>query len=141
MRRLRCAALALTAVTILFRGPLAAAVVTRGDEALRTGDAATAIRSYRKALAIDPGSAVAADRLAFQLALAHRPEPAAAAIAIATTALRHHPADPALLIDRAFGELQLRRREAARADFAHAGTLAGDARYRALAARLGRSRP
>jgi Flp pilus assembly protein TadD len=137
-RRVFCALLALTAAALLFRGPLAAAVVTRGDEALRAGYAPAALRAYRKALALDPASAVAADRLAFQLALAHRPAAAGEAIAVATAALRGHPADEGLLVDRGFAELQLHDDAAARADFALAGTIAHDARYTALAQRLER---
>jgi len=140
-RRVVCAALALVAAAILFRGPLATAVVTRGDEALRAGDGATALRSYRKALALDPGSTLAADRLAFELALVHRRSAAAEAITVATAALQRHPSDPALLTDRAFAELQLHDARAARADFARAGVLARDSRYTALAGHVERWAP
>lgn len=135
-RRFVCAALSLGVAALLFRGPLAAAVVTRGDDALRNGDAATALRSYRKALAIDPGSAVAADRLAFELALHHRRADAEAAVALAGRALDRHPADAALLADRAFAELVLSRWAAARDDFRRAGALARDPRYADAAARI-----
>ena len=136
MQRTLCALTALAASALLFRGPLAAAVVTRGDEALGAGDAAGAFRSYRKALMLDPASPLAADRVAFALALAHRPAAAAAAVDVATRALQQHPDDPGLLVDRAFGELQLRATAAARRDFARAGAIAHDARYTSLAARL-----
>lgn len=135
-RRCACAAIALATAGVLFHGSLAAAVVTRGDDALRSGDVATALRSYRKALVLDPGSTLAADRLAFQLALAHRPAAAAAAVAVASTALVLHPQEAALLADRAFGELQLHAWRHASADFARAGALTRDPRYISLAARL-----
>ncbi len=136
VRRCACALVALTVSALLFRGSLSAAVVTRGDDALRGGDVATAVRSYRKALALDPASALAADRLAFQLALVHRPAQAAAAVSVASAALARHPLEPALFADRGFGELQLHAWQNARADFARAGILAHDARYHYLAARL-----
>lgn len=132
-RRFACAALALGTAAVLFRGPLAAAVVTRGDDALRNGDRATALRSYRKALALDPGSAVAADRLAFELALHHRRDDAEAAVALTTAVLGRHPDDPALLADRAFAELQLRRWDAARADFLRVAAASSDRRYARVA--------
>lgn len=136
LRRCACAALAIGIAALLFHGSLAAAVVTRGDDALRSGDVATALRSYRKALRLDSGSVVAADRLAFHLALTHEARAAAVAAAIASDALRAHPSEPSLLADRAFAELVLRDWPRARADFARAGTLARDARYDYLAARL-----
>lgn len=136
VRRASCAAISIAIAALLFHGPLAASVVTRGDDALRGGDLATALRSYRKALMLDPSSAIAADRLAFHLALVHSPVAAASAIAIASDALRLHPRDSSLLADRGFGELQLRAWRAARADFTRAGSLGNDARYDYLAARL-----
>jgi tetratricopeptide (TPR) repeat protein len=136
VRRCACAVTALAAAALLFHGSLAAAVVTRGDDALRNGDITTAVRSYRKALALDPRSALAADRLAFELALFHRPDAAAAAVAVASAVLRQHPDEAGLYADRGFGELQLHAWRDARADFARAGALASDARYDYLAARL-----
>jgi tetratricopeptide (TPR) repeat protein len=137
-RRFACAGLALGVAALLFRVPLAAAVVTRGDDALRNGDRATALRSYRKALILDPGSAVAADRLAFELALRHRRVDAIAAIDLAGSALRHHPDDPALLADRGFAELEVSLWSAARDDFRRLQALTGDPRYARLAARIAR---
>jgi tetratricopeptide (TPR) repeat protein len=137
-RRLACAALALATAGILFRAPLAAAVVTRGDDALRNGDIATALRSYRKAMRIDPGSVVAADRLAFELALRHRRTDADAAIELAGRALQRHPLDAALLADRAFAELELNRWDAARADFRAVAALTHDPRYHRAAERIAR---
>ena len=40
-------------------------IVTRADDALRAGDVPAALRLYARARAIDPQSALAADRLAF----------------------------------------------------------------------------
>lgn len=135
-RRCACAAVALMTAGLLFHGSLAEAVVTRGDDALRNGDVATAVRSYRKALALDPGSTLAADRLAFQLALLHHPDAAASAIAVASSALRAHPHTAALVADRGFGELVLHAWQPASVDFADAAALARDPRYAYLTARL-----
>ena len=135
-RPLLCAAVALGAGLLLLRAPLAEALVTRGDDALRNGDGATALRSYRKALTLDPDSIVAADRLAFQLALRHRPADAEAAIHVAAVALARHPGAVPLLADRAFAELQLKRWGAARADFTAAGSAGADPRFANLALRI-----
>ena len=135
-RRFACAALALGTAALLFRGQLAAAVITRGDDALRNGDVATALRNYRKALVLDPASAVAADRLAFELALRHRRADAQAAVELAGRGLRQHPDDPALLADRGFAELELGRWREAGFDLRRAGALTQDPRYAHAAARI-----
>jgi tetratricopeptide (TPR) repeat protein len=135
-RRLGLAAAALAVAFVLFHGQLAAAVVTRGDDALRAGDAGTAIRLYERAAQLDPGSIVAADRLAFHLALRHDRPGAQRAIAVATRTLAVGHADPALFADRAFAELSLRRWRDAERDFARAGALAHDARFDHFAGRM-----
>jgi tetratricopeptide (TPR) repeat protein len=135
-RRIALAALTLVASTVLFHGQVASAVVTRGDDAMRNGDRAAALRYYGRALALDPASSRAADRFAFLLAIRHAPGDARTAVVIATLALAHSPDDPALLADRGFAEQRLRRWPAARDDFARAGAQARDARYDHLAGRV-----
>jgi tetratricopeptide (TPR) repeat protein len=130
------AASALTAAFVLFHGQLAAAVVTRGDDALRSGDVTTAIRFYGRAARLDPASVVAADRLAFELALRHDRSGATQAIAVATRSLAQTGPDPALFADRAFAEVQLHRWHDAERDFSRAGSLAHDARYEHFAGRM-----
>jgi tetratricopeptide (TPR) repeat protein len=134
-RRLTLACGALAFAFFLFHDQLAAAVVTRGDDALRTGDVATAIRLYVRATQLDAGSSIAADRLAFHLALQHDRSSAHIAIDVATRALRAAP-EPALFADRAFAELQLHAWRRAERDFDRAGRLARDARYEHFAARM-----
>lgn len=136
VRRLAVAGTALAAAFGLFHGQLAAAVVTRGDDALRSGDLDTAIRFYDRASRLDPRSTVAADRLAFRLALQHDPANARAAVAIATRGLAASAGEPALFADRAFAELQLHAWREAERDFDRAGTLAHDARYEHFAGRM-----
>ena len=109
--------------------------MTRGDDALRNGDAAAAVRAYTRAVRFDPRSTVASDRLAFFLALRHDRADAERAIAVATAGLESH-AGASLYADRAFAEMQLRRWAAAGGDFARAGALARDARYDHLAGRM-----
>jgi hypothetical protein len=135
-RRLLVSAVALGTAFGLFHAQLAAAVVTRGDDALRSGDVGAAMRFYARATRLDRSSAVAADRLAFNLALRHNGTEARRAIAVASTALASAPGDPALFADRAFAELQLRDWPGAEGDFARAGTLGRDARYDHFAARM-----
>ena len=136
MRRLCLAACGLTVAFVLFHGQLAAAIVTRGDDALRNGDVPAAIRFYGRAARLDPTSIVAADRLAFELALRHDRSGAVQAIEVATRALARAQSDPGLFADRAFAEIQLRRWRDAERDFARAGSLAHDARYDHFAGRM-----
>ncbi len=135
-RRFACALVALIAAGTLFRGQLADALVTRGDDASRIGDANGALRAYGRALHIDPHSAVAADRLAFWLAMRHDRADAERAVAIASAALATRGDDVALAADRGFAEMQLQRWRAAERDFAAAGRAGNDARYDHFAARM-----
>jgi hypothetical protein len=136
MRRLFLAASGLAAAFVLFHGQLAAAIVTRGDDALRSGDVPAAIRFYNRAAELDSGSVVAADRLAFELALRHDRSGAIQAIAVATRTLARDESEPGLFADRAFAEVQLRRWRDAERDFSRAGSLAHDARYEHFAGRM-----
>jgi hypothetical protein len=136
-RRLACALVALSASGFLFRGQLAAAIVTRGDDAIVAGDERTAVAAYERALLLDPASAIAADRLAFRLALRHRPADARRAVAVATTALTRAD-EPSLHAARGFAESVLHEWHPAADDFARAAAESGDPRYRYLAGRLAR---
>ncbi len=135
-RRLVVAAVSLAAAFALFRGQLAAAVVTRGDDVLRSGDVPGALRFYQRALLLDASCATAADRLAFNLALRHDAADARSAVRIATAALNASAPAPPLLADRGFAELELRAWPAAERDFARAGELAHDVRYEHFAGRI-----
>jgi tetratricopeptide (TPR) repeat protein len=135
-RRLAVSSIALAAAFALFHAQLAEAVVTRGDDALRSGDIAGATRLYARALHLDPASAIAADRLAFNLSMHHDRAHALEAIDVITQVLRRGAKDPALFADRAFAEMQLRSWRDAERDFALAGQLARDARYAHFAARM-----
>jgi tetratricopeptide (TPR) repeat protein len=135
-RRFLVAAVALTLAALVFHIQLASAVVTRGDDALRNGDVAGAMRFYARAERLDPGSTVAADRLAFNLALRHDRDDARLAVAVATSAIALHPRDPSIFADRGFAELQLGAWRSAEGDFAQAGILGRDARYDHFASRM-----
>jgi tetratricopeptide (TPR) repeat protein len=135
-RRVAIAVIALALAGGLFRQQLAAALVTRGDEALRNGDRIAAVRYYSRALTIDRRSSAAADRLAFYLALRHQTGDAQAAIAVATSALSGTSEDSALLADRGLAEQHLGRWRAAERDFGRAATVGRDARYDHLAGRV-----
>jgi tetratricopeptide (TPR) repeat protein len=135
-RRIAVTAVALLVAFAVFRPQLATAVVTRGDDALRGGDVAGALRLYRRALFLDAGSSTAADRLAFNLALRHDPADARSAAGIATAALAAGRPAASLFADRAFAELELRDWAAAERDFALAAGLAHDPRYAHFASRM-----
>jgi tetratricopeptide (TPR) repeat protein len=136
-RRFAIAAVTLAAATLLFRGQVASALVTRGDDAALGGDVTRGVHYYERALRFDAGSGIAADRLCFRLLLRRDRGDARTAIRLATSALEQHPALAAtLLADRGFAEQQLRETASAERDFATAGAIARDPRYEHLAGRL-----
>lgn len=136
LRRFACAAFALAVAALIFREPLAAGVVTRGDDAMQSGDADAARRLYARALWLDARSAIAADRLAFHLVMGHERSRAAQAIVIVSAALRSAPNDAALLGDRALARMQLGEWRLAEGDFSAAARSSGDVRYEHFAGRM-----
>lgn len=135
-RRFAIAALALLCAAALFRGNVAASLVTRGDDALRSGSLDAAIARYSRATLLDPRSPVAVDRLAFALLSRRAKGDAQLAFDRVDAALRETPRDATLLGDRAYAAERLGRWRTAERDFASAAELAREPRYAHLAARM-----
>jgi len=135
-RRFGIALCTLLVAAIAFHAQVASALVTRGDDAMRAGNQTLAIAFYRRAVTLDPAAQTPADRLAFNLLLRHTPDDAQSAIDIASGALRRHPDDVPLLVDRALGEQRLGHWKTAENDFARAGKIAKDPRYEHFAGRI-----
>jgi tetratricopeptide (TPR) repeat protein len=133
-RRVSLAVIALAASAVLFRGNIASALVTRGDDLAAGGDVDGALRMYERAIRIDRSAAAAADRLAFTLLLRRRPGDAARAYAVAAAGAQAAPRDPALLADRGFAAQRLHRWRDAERAFLAAARFARDPRFAHLAA-------
>lgn len=128
-RRLFIALVSLLIATLAFHGAVASALVTRGDDALRSGDEKSAFMYYRRAMIFEPTVTTAADRLAFHLALHHSRVDAKRAIVIANGGLHRNPQDGSLLADRALAEERLKAWSTAERDFTRAADILHDARY------------
>lgn len=120
IRRFAVAAVALLFASILFRTQVADALVIRGDEYLYRGSRTQALVHYNRALAIAPGSEVAADRYVFLSLQRQTSASLALAVKVATRYLRDHPDDAPLLNDRALCYLHMRKYVPAERDFARA---------------------
>jgi len=133
-RRIGIAATATFACGAIFHSQLSIALVTRGDTALASGGVSRATAYYERALRLDPSSKVAADRLAFCTFETHSEASLLRAAAVASAALREHPGDADLLVDRALSFQALHRFGEATADFERAATATHDRRYAIFAA-------
>jgi len=135
-RRVTVALISLACSGLLFRGNIASALVTRGDDLLAGGDVDGAARIYDRAARIDRSASAAADRFAFTLLLRRRPGDAARAYAVAIAGLEAAPRDPALLADRGVAAQRLRRWRDAEGAFLAAALIGRDPRYAHFAAQM-----
>jgi tetratricopeptide (TPR) repeat protein len=133
-RRFSMAFLALCISGFLFRGALATALVTRGDDFFQKGRVERARMYYARALFFDSRATLAADRYAFSALEMRTPEALRSSIRVATAALAYAPSDAALLEDRGLLYLIERRYRQAREDLLRAAAITGDPRWRRLAA-------
>lgn len=118
---------------MLFRPQISTAVMLRGDDLLARGDAAGALVKYRRALSFDPANGAALDRVLFA-ALQHRGAGTLYGVLKRADAyLSQHPADTAVLQDRALCELMLGKRVLAAGDLERAARISHDAQTSAFA--------
>jgi tetratricopeptide (TPR) repeat protein len=132
-RRVLVVATALAISAVLFHHQIASALVTRGDEFLVRANLARASIFYARALAFDPTSVLAADRMAFASYQLRTPEALLSSIRIVTTTLQAHPNEPYLLYDRGVCYRDLGLFHEAQSDFALAGVTTHDPRMLQLA--------
>jgi tetratricopeptide (TPR) repeat protein len=116
VRRTLLVATALLLSAPLLRSSISCALVTRGDGLLYARDARASVM-YRRAVEVDPGNEVAADRYAFAALLSHRRSEVEDGIRIASLGLAAHPDDAALRMDRALCLQRMKRFASAETDF------------------------
>ena len=127
-RRVLLAVCAITIAATVLRPQVAAALVSRGDEFLGRGDAASARMYYKRAMTVDRDSRTAVDRFAFSGAMSHERPLLHQALAAVTDYLSDHAADAPLLEDRALCYQLIGRFSDAASDFAAAASVTGSAR-------------
>lgn len=93
------------------RPEIAGGLVSRGDDIAEAGDAARAQRYYHRALAIDPSSEAALDRIAVAAMMQGDARAKEDVVRRARAALERR-ADKSLLFDVALLQLELRRYDA-----------------------------
>lgn len=132
-RRCILSTVSLTIAWVLFHGYVAAMVWARGDEFLRQGNPAVAERYYRRALAFDPESRDALDRLLFAAVELKEKRDLIAAIADGDRYLKRHPDAVEIRTGRALALFAARRNDAAATDFHWLGRHLHDERFLRLA--------
>lgn len=135
-RRLGIALVALAGSVLLFHLQIASLLVSRGDDFSRSGRLDRAAIMYTRALWMDRTSIVAADRLAFLGIREHSIDGYRQAEITANAALRLHPQDPHLLLDRALANEHLGNYRLALADFDRLGSIDLNARSIEFAAQM-----
>lgn len=105
----------------------------RGDDLLARGDATGALAKYRRALAFDPSNGGALDRVLFAALERRSPGTLGDVLHRANAYLSHHPADAAVLQDRALCELMLGKRALAAGDLERAARISHDMQTSAFA--------
>lgn len=133
VRRVLVALVALIAASAILRPQISLALVNRGDDFLYRAKIDRAVQYYRRALAVDPRSAVAADRYAFFAQHENRRDNEEEVLRFCTAFLRVRE-DSEVRADRALANLKLHRYVDAERDFDRAATSSRDPRYLAFAA-------
>lgn len=137
-RRFIVAIASVAASAWLFRGQVSSALVTRGDDFVQMGRPQQALAYYHRALVLDRGSTLAAERYAFTGLLIKSRSSLESAVAIASEALREEPGNEAILTDRALCLNSLGRFHDAMRDFEQLARKTDDARYYEFAAQAAR---
>lgn len=142
LRRVFVALVALGAAAVMFRSEISLALVNRGDDFLYRAKVDRAVEYYRRALAVDAHSAVAADRYAFFAQQIAGQSNESEILRFCSSFLRVRE-DARVRADRALANLKLRRYRDAETDFELAAANSRDPRDLAFAAlsaaRAGRS--
>ncbi len=128
-RRLLLVAISVAVSAVLFRAQIASALISRGDEFLYRSQVTRARSYYARALWVDSGSAVAADRFAFFGMEQRTPKALAESIAVSSRFLQVDGQYVNVLLDRALCYQILHEYDKAAKDFTRAAKVSGDPRY------------
>ena len=134
VRRVCVAAVAVALTGLIVRPQLSLSLALRGDDDAARSDTRAAWGHYERALLVDPDNGVAVDRLLFSALMAHDVPRLRLEIERASTYLRSHPSEAAVLADRALAYHVLHEYARASSDFALAGERTKDARALTFAA-------
>lgn len=127
VRRVALCFITTALAAVLFRGPVAEGIATRGDVGFQSGDVGAALKFYRRAARFDVRSDVALERLTTLAMTSGDRALMAEVMPLADRHLQVRPDDAKVLQNRALLESKLGRRADADRDLARVAAITDDA--------------